>query len=909
MEESGKKQFYIIDGNAYVYRSFYAIKGLATSTGFPTNAIYGFVSLLLKILRESQPDYLAIAFDTQAETFRHKEFADYKANRPEMPDPLVQQFPVIKEILKAFNIAVVEQQGYEADDIIGTLAKKAEELGTDVVIVTGDKDALQLVNENIKVRPYVTRSSSDQDFTYNESEVVKRYGVSPDKITDLLGLMGDASDSIPGIPGIGEKTARELLTQFENLEDLIEHVDELKNERRKELIKQYSDQAILSKKLATIDVYVPIQFDFENYKIEISSDGLPVNCNRNELIKLFKNLEFNKFLKEINPQEEKVKDKTEYKVILSEADLDELVTRLKGASEFAIDTETNGLDPLTSDIVGISIAIEPHKAYYIPIYHAYIGAPAQLPLELIIRKLKPILEDPNIGKIGQNIKYDLQVLRHYDIELSGITFDTMIAGYVLNPSSRGYNLDNLAMTLLDHKMIPIEDLIGKGKDQISLSEVEIERVCNYSCEDADITLQLKNIMEPKLKQSELEGVFKGIELPLISVLADMEMIGVKIDTEWLNKLSIDLSKQLDDLTKEIYSLAGQEFNINSTQQLGEILFSKLKLPTGKKTKTGYSTNEAELKRLSDAGYELPSKILQYRTIAKLKSTYVDALPASINPKTGRVHTSFNQAVTETGRLSSSNPNLQNIPIRTEEGKEIRRAFISEDGYIIMSVDYSQIELRMLAHLSKDPILMTAFRNGEDIHESTAALIFGLPIDQITPEMRRKAKTVNFGIIYGISAFRLSKDLGISNSEAQEFIDSYFKTYSGVKMYLDEVLKFARKNGYVTTISGRRRFIPEINAQDKIQRESAERTAINTPVQGSAADLIKIAMINIANFIKSEKLNSRLILQIHDELVFEVYEDELEIMKSNVCSLMENSLTLDIPIKVDVGIGKNWLEAK
>lgn len=909
MEENNKKQFYIIDGNAYVYRSFYAIKGLATSTGFPTNAIYGFVSLLLKILHENKPDYLAIAFDTQAPTFRHKEFAYYKADRPEMPDPLVQQFPIIKDILKAFNIAVIEQQGYEADDIIGTLAKKAEALGIDVVIVTGDKDALQLINENIKVRPYIVRGASDQNFIYDESEVEKRYGVAPNKITDLLGLMGDTSDSIPGIPGIGEKTAGELLTQFESLEDLIEHVDKVKNERRRELIKQYSDQAILSKRLATINVYVPIEVDFGNYKIEISSDGLPANCNRNELIELFKKLEFNKFLKEINLQEEQVKIDAEYKIIFSETDLDELVNKLKESSEFAIDTETSGLDPLTSDIVGISIAIRPHEAYYIPISHTYIGVPTQLSLELVIDKLKPILEDHNIGKIGQNIKYDLQVLRHYGIELSGITFDTMIASYVLNPSSRGHSLDNLAMTLLDHKMIPIEDLIGKGKDQINLSEVEIERVCNYSCEDADITLQLKNLMEPKLKQSELEGVFKGIELPLISVLADMEMTGVKIDTEWLDKLSIDLSKQLDDLTKEIYSLAGQEFNINSTQQLGDILFSKLKLPTGKKTKTGYSTNEAELKRLSDEGYELPSRILQYRTIAKLKSTYIDALPGYINPKTGRVHTTFNQAVTETGRLSSSNPNLQNIPIKTEEGKEIRRAFISEDGYLIMSVDYSQIELRMLAHLSKDPILIEAFNKGEDIHSSTAALIFGLPKDQITSDMRRKAKTVNFGIIYGISAFRLSKDLGISTSEAQEFIDSYFKTYFGVKTYLDEVLKFARKNGYVTTISGRRRFIPEICAQDKVQRESAERTAINTPVQGSAADLIKIAMINIANFIKSEKLSSRLILQIHDELVFEVLEDELEIMKSTVCSLMENSLTLDIPLKVDVGVGKNWLEAK
>jgi len=911
VEAYNKKQFFIVDGNAYIYRSFYAIKELSTSTGMPTNAIFGFTSLLLKILRESKPDYMVVAFDTGAPTFRHKEFAEYKADRPGMPDPLAQQFPVIKEVLEAFNIATVEQEGYEADDVIGTLAKKAESMGMEVTIATSDKDALQLVSPNVRIRPYGFRGIHEQDFIYDESEVKKRYGVSPDKITDLLGLMGDTSDSIPGIPGIGEKTAAELLGQFNNVEDLLEHIDDVKSEKRRDLIRQYADQARLSKRLATIDIYTPVQVDLKDYRLEISPNGCPVDCDQEKLLDLFQRLEFRKFIKELDlSPAQKGKVEVKYHTILSESELNDLVDKLKSLPEFAIDTETNGLDPITSDIVGISLAFQPHEAYYIPISHRYIGAPKQLSLELIVSKLKPVLEDPQISKIGQNIKYDLQILKRYGVELAGISFDTMLASYLLNPSSRGHDLNTMSMELLKHKMIPIEDLIGKGKDQITMDEVDVGKASEYSCEDADITLQLKNLLEPRLQDYGLESVFREIEIPLISVLANMEMTGVKIDTKWLSELSEGLAKQLDDLTLKIYDLAGEEFNINSTQQLGEILFKKLNLPTGKKTKTGYSTNEAELERLSAEGYELPSKILEYRSISKLKSTYVDALPECINPRTGRVHTSFNQAITETGRLSSSNPNLQNIPIRTEIGREIRKTFIpGEDGYSLLTFDYSQIELRMLAHLSKDARLTEAFHKDEDIHSSTAALIFGIPIGQITPDMRRQAKTINFGIIYGMGAFRLSKELEISLSDAQKFIDSYFQTYSGVKSYFDEVVSFARKNGYVTTISGRRRRIPEINSTNRNIREFSERTAINTPVQGSAADLIKLAMIKIAEFLKSEKLKSKLLLQVHDELVFEAPGDELDKVTSNVRSLMENALPLNVPIKVDVGAGKNWLEAK
>ena len=896
-----KKRFFIMDGNAYIYRAFYAIEGLSTSTGIPTNAVFGFTRLLLKLLFDDKPDYIVIAFDTAGPTFRHEEYAEYKADRPEMPSPLVQQLPIIREVIDALNIPILEQSGYEADDIIGTVAKKAEAAGMEVIIVTGDKDALQLVSPNIKVNPYSFRGFFEPGFVFDRQAVKERHGVEPDKVTDLMGLMGDKIDNIPGVPGIGKKTAPQLIEQFGSLEELLDHADEVKSEKQKQLLKEYREQALLSKRLATVDVNVPINLDFKSCEMK--------DFDQSKLMNLFRRLEFRQFIRELDLSQKKDVE-VKYHTILTESDLDDLVSKLKQRTDFAVDTETNGLDPVTSDIVGISIAFQPHEAYYIPVSHRYIGVPDQLPLELVVNKLKPLLSDSSIGKIGQNIKYDLQILKRCGIELSNISFDTMLASYILNPSARGHNLSDLAMEYLGHKMIPIQDLIGKGKNQITMDEVDVERASEYACEDADITLQLKSDLEPDLHKYELESVFREIELPLIPVLAEMEMAGIRVNTKYLKELSGKLSKQLDSLTKKIYELAGEEFNINSPKQLGEILFEKLGLPPGKRTKTGYSTNEAELERLSAAGYELPSLILEFRSIAKLKSTYVDALPEQINPKTGRVHTFFNQAVTETGRLSSSKPNLQNIPIRTEEGREIRRAFIpGEECSLLLAADYSQIELRMLAHLSGDATLIEAFRNNEDIHSRTASLIFGLPLDQIMPNMRRQAKTINFGIIYGMGAFRLARELEISHGDAQRFIDSYFKTYSGVKSYFDGVIEFARENGYVTTISGRRRRIPEINSRNRNTREFAERTAINTPVQGSAADMIKLAMIKIDEFFRSENLKSRLLLQVHDELVFEVHEAELDKIQLNVCSLMEGALPLDVPVKVDVGVGKDWLEAK
>jgi len=902
VEVNEKKKYFIMDGNAYVYRAYYAIEELSTSTGIPTNAVFGFTRLLVSILLDDKPDYLAIAFDTAGPTFRHEEYAEYKADRPEMPDSLAQQFPIIKEVVEAFNIPILELSGYEADDIIGTMAKKAEAAGMEVSIVTGDKDALQLVSPNIKVYPYSFRGVFDPGFVFDEQAVKERHGVFPNKITEIMGLIGDSTDNIPGVPGIGKKTAPGLIDEFGSIEGLLDNLDKLRSERQRGLLKDYADQALLSKRLATIEVNVPIETDLADHKVE--------GFNNDKLMELFRQLEFRKFIRDLDlaPSHEAVEVK--YHTILSESHLNDLVSRLEQVSEFAVDTETNGLDPITSTLVGISVAIQPHEAYYIPINHRYIGVPEQLSLEYVVGKLGPVLSDPNIGKIGQNIKYDMHIFKTHGIELTGISFDTMLASYVLNPSSRGHDLGSMAIEYLGHKMIPIEDLIGKGKNQKTMDEVEVETASEYACEDADITLQLKSLLEPLLRNSDLESVLRDIELPLIPVLADMEMSGIEVDTEYLKTLSGNLAERLQGLTSTIYDVAGEEFNINSPKQLSYILFEKLGMPAKKKTKTGYSTNEAVLAELSSNGYELPSSILAYRSVAKLKSTYVDALPVAINPGTGRVHTSFNQAVTETGRLSSSGPNLQNIPIRTEEGREIRRAFVpGGECSLLLAADYSQIELRMLAHLSGDATLTEAFRNDEDIHSRTASLIFGLPLDQISSDMRSQAKTINFGVVYGMGAFRLARELDLTLADAKKFIDSYFETYSGVRSYFDEVVESARENMYVTTISGRRRRIAEINSRNRNAREFAERTAINTPVQGSAADLIKLAMIKIGEFFSSEDLKSRLLLQVHDELVFEVSEAELDTIKENVRSLMENAMLLDVPVKVDVGVGKNWLEAK
>lgn len=889
-------RFYIIDGTAYAYRAYHAISGLMTSTGIPSNAIYGFTTMLLKLLRQERPEYMAVVFDAGGSEKREELFQDYKANRPDTPDDFIQQIPYIIEITTALGIRFIEIEGVEADDIIGTLARMAEKEGIDVQIFTSDKDMLQLVSERVKVR-----SIHRESFIYDEERVKERFGVEPKRIPDLLGLMGDPVDNIPGVKGIGVKTALPLIQRYDTLENLLDHLDEIERRSIREKLRSGAEMAKLSKELATIDVDVPIELALEDFRVK--------GPDREKLLDLFLQLEFNSLLDEIKalrPDEEE--SALEYHTVMTEEDLDELIGKIERADEFAIDLETTSLDPMKAEIVGISISVKPREAYYIPLYHSYIGAPELLPKKLVLEKLRPYIESPGYGKIGQNIKYDLEVLWQSGLKMQGLSFDTMLASYVLNPTA-SHDLTSLAMVHLNRTVTSIDKLIGKGKDQISMSQVSVEDVSRYACEDAEVTYELKPVLEGKLREQGLESVFRDIEMPLVPILADMEMTGVKVDVDYLRGLSREMGEKLKELADRIYELAGEEFNIGSPKQLGRILFEKLKLPRKRRTKTGYSTNEQVLRSLAQL-HDLPALVLEYRHFSTLKSTFVDNLPQLINHKTGRIHTDFNQAATATGRLSSSNPNLQNIPVRSEEGREIRRAFIpSQEGWVLLVADYSQIELRILAHITGDERLVDAFRKGLDIHSATASLIFDVPLDQVTPDMRRRAKTINFGIIYGMGAHRLSQELKISFNEARQFIESYFKTYPGIQSYLERTVKDALEKGYVTTLLGRRRYIPELRSAKQVTAEYGKRLAVNTPVQGSAADIIKLAMIRIYDYLKSSGKRAKMILQVHDELVFDLPEDEVDEMKDKVREIMEGVLPMKVPLKVDVNVGANWLEAK
>ncbi len=886
-----KPRLFLIDGSSYIYRAFHAIRELSTSKGFPTNAIYGFTNMLLKVIKEKEPEYLAIAFDVKGPTFRHKAYEEYKAHRPEMPDDLLPQLPYIREIVEAFNIPVLEIQGYEADDIIGTIAKRASAQGFDVTIVTGDKDIFQLIGENIHI--YDTMKEK----VYGENEVKERFGVEPERVVEVMGLMGDAVDNIPGVPGVGEKTAVELIKEFGTIDNLFAHLDEVKKPKLKESLREYAEQALLSRKLATIDTDCPVEIE--------PSELRRMEPKAPDLIRLCRELEFTSLLKSVTRQVEP--GKKNYKVIFSTEALRTLVDRLGSAGEFAIDLETTSRDPMTARIVGISLSMAPDEGYYIPVAHRYIGAQEQLGLNTVLDTFRPLLEDPKIKKFGQNIKYELIVLDRAGINLRGIAFDTMVASYLLNPNRFNHNLENIALEYLGYKMTTYEEVAGTGAKEVTFDMVSIPVAANYSCEDSDLTYQLSKLLAPKLKEQDLDKLFYEVELLLIPVLAEVEMNGFKIDVSLLSNMSKELEEQLADMEERIYRMAGVKFNINSPKQLADVLFTKLGLKPIKRTKTGYSTDEEVLTQLA-LHHELPAELLNYRQLAKLKSTYVDALPKMVNPQTNRIHTSLNQTVTATGRLSSSEPNLQNIPIRTELGRRIREAFIAEEGNLLMSADYSQIELRILAHMSGDEILIGYFERGEDIHTRTAVELFGLPPEAITPEMRRAAKTVNFGVIYGISPYGLATDLGISTEDAKRYIDNYFSHHEGVKAFIDKVVSEAKEKGYVTTILNRRRYIPELQSPNGATRGFGERTAINTPIQGSAADLIKVAMIKITDKIHEKGLRSKMILQVHDELVFEVPEEEVEVMKQLVKSEMEGVMPLKVPIKVDIGTGRNWNEA-
>ncbi|TES90552.1 MAG: DNA polymerase I [Desulfobacteraceae bacterium] len=887
------KTLYLIDGTAYIYRAYHAIRGLTNSEGLPTNAAFGFTRILIKLIEDRSPEYVAMLFDAKGPTFRHKIYKDYKANRPPMPEDLSVQIPHIKEITKGFNIPVMEMQGFEADDLIGALGRMAEEAGFFVVMVTGDKDFVQLVTDKAVIWDPM------KEKTIDIKAVRESFGVEPGQMIDVMGLSGDTSDNIPGVPGIGPKTALTLIKTFGSMEQLYEQLDKITKKKQHQNLVQYKEQAFLSKELVKINTRVPIAFNPRDFRFKEPDNA--------RLASLFKMLEFRQ-LQQTFPKKTDL-SKKRYITVLDKKALSDLVGRLKTSDMFAVDTETTSKDPMQAELVGLSFSMEPDEAFYIPLAHDYPDVPDQLALKTVLNLLKPVLENPGIKKIGQNIKYDWMVLKRHGINLAGVVFDTMLASYLINPSKRAHNLDQIALDFLDHKTITYQDVTGKGKKGVSFARVSLEKAGPYSCEDADITLMAYHVLKPMLEDASLVQLLKKVEMPLVPVLMKMEMTGVCVDKKKLRTLSASFENQLKRLESRIYSIAGEEFNIRSSQQLGHILFEKLKLPVQKKTKkkTAYSTDVNVLTALADK-HELPELILRHRTLAKLKSTYTDALLDLVHPETERIHTSYNQTVTATGRLSSSDPNLQNIPIRTDQGMEIRRAFIPRDGWTLVSADYSQIELRILAHYADDEILIKAFKDDEDIHTRTATEVFQVFPSFITPELRRQAKVINFGIVYGMSPYGLSNELDISRKMAKTYIDNYFARYKGVKRFVDQTISTARNTRKTSTLLGRIRHLPDINSANKTVREFAERTAINTPIQGTAADLIKLAMINVDAAFSERGLKTAMLLSVHDEIVFEVPPEELETVKKLIKEIMEGIWDLKVPLKVNVASGGNWAEA-
>ncbi|OGC08014.1 DNA polymerase I [candidate division WOR-1 bacterium RIFOXYA2_FULL_36_21] len=894
------KKAILIDGNSLAYRAFYALPDtMKNSEGLVTNAIYGFTMMLLKIIEEN-PDFLAIAFDRREPTFRHKEYKEYKAKRLKAPPSLYEQMPLIKEFVEKINIPMLELAGFEGDDVIGTLAIKASREGFNVEIVSGDLDPLQLVNDRIKV--LTTRKGISDIIVYDEKAVIEKYGLAPTQLIDFKALKGDTSDNIPGMPGIGEKTATELLQKYGTLNNIFANADKIEKPKLKETLKNEQEKGLLSKRLGTIVTDAPIEVDFSK-KLEINWD---------KAVEAFEKFEFKSLInkykkKQTLTNEEKVEakrmeiSKFDFKLVKDESDLKELCEKLHKADSFAFDTETDSLDTFSANLIGISFSMNRGEAFYIPLGHK---EKKNLDIKKTMVALKPVLENKETLKIGHNLKYDVEVLLKYDIEVAQPYFDTMVAAYLIDPTVQRYSLKRAGAQYLGrHEMIKLDELIGKEAEANNFAEVPVEIAKDYGCSDAEVTFSLKTVFEDLLKKEEMEKLFHEVEMPLLEVLIKMEETGVFVDSKELEKLSHEMDEQIKDLERNIFAISGETFNLNSPKQLSEILFGKLKLPMIKRTKTGASTDAEVLETLAK-DFEIAEKLLEYRTVAKLKSTYVDALPTLIRQDTGRIHTSFNQTITATGRLSSSKPNLQNIPIKSDMGKKIREAFVPQKkGYKILAADYSQIELRVLAHLSQDENMIKAFKSGEDIHTATAAEIFDISINEVTKKMRSSAKAVNFGIVYGISDFGLAKNLNIKKTEAAQFIEKYFNRYPGVKKFMDKTIKEAQENGYVATMLGRKRPLPDINSPNQGLRGFAERTAINTKVQGTAADMIKIAMINI--YCKLYTVNCKLILQVHDELVFEVQENEIETIKKIVQEEMEKAIPLDVPVVVDIGAGDSW----
>jgi DNA polymerase-1 len=896
----------LFDGNALVHRAFHALPELAVSrTGEPTGAVFGFAGMLLKVLTELKPTHYAIAFDYPGPTFRHRQFAAYKAHRPPTPEELKVQFGRVHQLVDAFNISSFEVDGYEADDILGALSSQASAEGIDTIIVTGDLDTLQLVSPKVQVlTPRPGRTFSDT-ILYDEEKVSEKYGISPSQVVDLKGLKGDPSDNIPGVSGIGEKTAVKLIQQFGSVEGIYSHIDVVEPAKLQQKLKESEEVARQSKWLATIASDMPIDLDLDACAVS--------PFDRDKVVALFRELEFSRLLDKLHgldvggveaaPAVKEEALKRDYVVVADLEAVDRLVAELQSVPTFAIDLETTSIQPMYAGLVGISLSWEPGRAYYVPVGHL---TGVQPPMAYVLDRLRPMIEDPGIAKLAHNGKYDMNVLAGYGIELHNLSFDTMIAAHLLGEKALG--LKSLAFSKLGVEMIPITDLIGKGAKQVSMAHVDISRAGEYACADADMTLRLAGLFEGQLKEQGLWSLFIDVEMPLVPILLRMERSGVALDRESLWAMSETLGRRMKELEEEIHQWAGHQFNINSTQQLGVVLFGELRLPGGRKTKSGYSTDASVLEGLTGA-HPIIEPLLEYRQLTKLKSTYVDALPALINPNTGRVHTSFNQTGTATGRLSSSDPNLQNIPIRGELGRQVRKAFVASDDCLLLAADYSQIDLRVMAHLSQDASLLAAFQRDEDIHRTTASEVFGVPPSEVTPDMRRVAKTVNFGVIYGISGYGLEQATELSRQEASRFINAYYEKHSGVKQYVESTKRQARERGYVETVLGRRRYIPEINSSNAQVRAAAERMATNMPVQGTAAEIAKLAMIHIQREMDRRGLKARMLLQVHDELVFEVPKDELEEMKELVEQMMPHAMTLSVPLKVETSVSKNWGEMK
>jgi len=922
--EKTRPRLFLVDAYALIYRAFFAFinRPLTNSRGENTSAAFGFANFLEDLREKYRPDYLAIVFDA-GDSFREEAYPEYKATREKMPEDLESSLPGIRAMVEAYGDPVVELDGYEADDVIGTLATKAKELGIESVIVSGDKDFYQLVDEDVHLlnpgRGGPTGVSADWVDPSNASE---RFGLPPEKIVDYLALIGDSADNVPGAPGIGPKTAVKLLEEYGTLEALLEKAPEISAKRAREALTEHADAVRLSRRLVTIMRDLPIDLDLDALRV-----GEPDAARLREI---FMDFEFRRLTERYTAQaletealESETREEAAYRLVTDPAELVTLVGRIRERGRFAVDTETTGLDPMQASLVGISLGLGAGEAYYLPFLHR-AGASLELALDdarddgvpnlppldsPALAPLRDLLADPGVEKIAHNLKYDLLILRRAGAELAGPLFDTMIASYVLDPGRRSHGLDELAMELLAHRTITYKEVAGTGKKEIPFAEVPLETARDYAAEDADVTFRLWERFAPELEGEGLRGLFDDLEMPLVPVLAAMEEDGILLDVGFFREMSRKISGELEHLVEDIYKAAGMEFNLNSTPQLREVLFDRLQLPVIKRTKTGPSTDASVLEELAAEGHEVPRRMLEYRELAKLQSTYVDALPRLVNPRTGRIHTSFNQTVAATGRLSSSDPNLQNIPIRTPLGREVRKGFVAEGGWVLLGADYSQIELRVLAHFSGDAAFVDAFNHDVDVHRQTASVIFDVPIDGVTAEQRAQAKTINFATLYGQGAFSLSRQLGVGREEAQAFIDQYFERFAGVRRFLDDQVEQARTRGYVETLMGRRRYVPELTSSNWNIRQFGERIAQNTPIQGTAADLIKQAMLEVARALADGGWEARMLLQVHDELLFEVPEAELEAVRSLVVERMEGAMTLKVPLRVETGSGRSWYDAK